>query len=553
MKFRYTVEKTNSNGVAETSTTELEKDSIRLGRGASADVLLDSPLISLTHAVIKTLEGKLIIEDLGSPSGVRVNNENVRQSPLKSGDVIKLGDIELQVTNDNGVWGILERRKEREESGQDALQARIRRLELSNALPSLTSLSLVIGTLTLAFFLVMPLAGFNKASWNSGPISNNHKMFESNCEACHSQPFSRVKDSDCKACHAVADHSPELQGVLSKHPAHDKRCAACHMEHNGSHVESLLPRHSSLCVECHGKLNQLRPETSDPNIQSLEDHPEFHVRVQTGDAANPLKKVRLDDKNALKDGTQIKLNHKIHLEPNIRGANGKVTMQCRDCHEFSADLKTIQPISFEKHCRSCHPLGFDERLPGNQVPHGKADEVVNYVFAEYAKLLLEIEKKEPDSNRLIPGSQIADVQQVNMAREEVQKRSRETEEMIFTKTGCQLCHFVKEEANIEEGRSRFEIVKPQIPVTWMPAARFDHGAHQQVTCESCHEGVRSSTLTTDVMLPRINLCRDCHAQHDVKDKVKSDCVECHSYHDALEFPDARRRTVKDVLLNSKPL
>ncbi len=63
----------------------------------------------------------------------------------------------------------------------------------------------------------------------------------------------------------------------------------------------------------------------------------------------------------------------------------------------------------------------------------------------------------------------------------------------------------------------------------------------------CHVGVRDSSQTSDVMMPKVNLCRDCHAQQDVKGIVKSECVECHSYHDSLEFDDKKRREIRDIL------
>jgi predicted CXXCH cytochrome family protein len=551
MKFRYKIEKPGKTGVSESTYTDYDKASIRVGRGAGSDILLDSPLVSLTHAIFRIVDGSLSIEDLGSPGGIQVNRASVRQATLKAGDQVKLGDVEFKVFYEEPYWGILEERRVRDTLDEaERLQANMKRLDLVSSLPSLTFLSALLVLIVGSLFFVLPLTGSNLSSWSSGPISNNHKMIEHDCASCHaSTPFQRVQDKQCIACHAMADHSPNLKSVMGRHPELDRSCASCHMEHNAysERQHSLVARQSKLCVDCHGKLNQISPEANKPNITSFETHPEFFVSLQTRDPANPFKKVRLDEKPALVDGTPIKLNHALHLKPDLIGKKTNQPLQCINCHQLSPDLKTIQPIKFDKHCRECHPLGFDDQVQA-EVPHGNADEVVNFVFAEYSKLFLELEQMQ-EGQRFIPGQKVEDVAKLNQAREQVQQETRDAETMLFTKTACYMCHEISENQNMQQGKSRFTVVKPQIPESWMPASTFSHGAHQQVKCESCHAGASESKETKDVLMPGIKLCRDCHAQVDVKGKVKSDCVECHSYHDSLEMPNEQRRDIKDMLMS----
>lgn len=548
MKFFYRVEKTNENGVAESAVQEFEKADIKIGRGASCDILLNSPLVSLAHAVLKLQDGKLVIEDLGSAGGVRVNNTVVKHGVLKAGDVLKLGNISMTVANEGEVWGLVEERRDGGEGEpqdeQALLQSQLKGLDLASHFPSFTLLSAFICLVIIVVYFFLPVFGGNLNSWSAGPISPQHKMIETNCQACHSVMFKAVQDKDCLACHQLTEHAESLAKVVKDHPEVNHSCGHCHMEHNGPH--GLIARQSQQCTECHANLSNLKPDTKHPNIKSFDgDHPQFRVSLPGGapDAA-PLR-VSLDAADKLTDGSKIKYNHKVHL---VKGED-EPSLECRDCHEFSEDKKTIKPISFDKHCRSCHNLEFDERLPGNEVPHGDADEVINYVFAEYAKIFLQLEKRDTETGRLKPGAApgAGDEAKTQFAREAVQEESRKTEEQLFMKTGCQLCHVTTELKDFKEGKSRYSIEPTGIPTRWMPASVFDHGAHQQISCVSCHTGVQQSTKTTDVLMPKIGLCRDCHAQEPQKGKVTSDCVECHSYHDSEEFDDEKRRGIKEIL------
>jgi predicted CXXCH cytochrome family protein len=64
---------------------------------------------------------------------------------------------------------------------------------------------------------------------------------------------------------------------------------------------------------------------------------------------------------------------------------------------------------------------------------------------------------------------------------------------------------------------------------------FDHAAHKEETCESCHAAT-TSAKATDLLLPGISTCRTCHVGENggklkpVKDPVASSCALCHDYH-----------------------
>jgi pSer/pThr/pTyr-binding forkhead associated (FHA) protein len=62
-----------------------------IGRGTAADVRLDDPSVSLTHALVVRSADQARIVDCGSLSGLRVNGEAVTDAALEDGDVIAVG------------------------------------------------------------------------------------------------------------------------------------------------------------------------------------------------------------------------------------------------------------------------------------------------------------------------------------------------------------------------------------------------------------------------------------------------------------------------------
>jgi hypothetical protein len=302
------------------------------------------------------------------------------------------------------------------------------------------------------------------------------------------------------------------------------------------------------------------PDTVHKNVVDFESHPEFRVALATGDEKNQTVWKRLDDRAQIEDPTQLKLNHKVHLQPDLRGADGAVTLDCADCHRASDDRKNFLPISFERDCKSCHPLSFDARLPGQEVPHGNSAEVFDSLYAQYAQAALggrrAFKVEEPLTTRQKPGGEVErqsdDV--VSFDRANVIAEARKAEREIFTKTACQLCHTVNTlEINDAEFGPAFEVIKPNIPAIWMTAARFNHGAHDEVSCEDCHKSggvsVRESTKTSDILMPGIADCRSCHSDAHEKGKVQSECVMCHSFHDSLGLNSTEKKSISEIAVS----
>ncbi|MEM7234566.1 MAG: protein kinase, partial [Planctomycetota bacterium] len=77
--------------------TAILSDVSVLGRAADADCLLEFRGVSRRHARIETRDGHYVIEDLGSTNGTLINGAAIAtRTPLKSGDKLQLGHIQLE-------------------------------------------------------------------------------------------------------------------------------------------------------------------------------------------------------------------------------------------------------------------------------------------------------------------------------------------------------------------------------------------------------------------------------------------------------------------------
>ena len=68
-----------------------------IGRNNTNDFVLDDPFTSSTHALIKTDGTHAVIYDLGSRSGLKVNNCSISGKPIVQGSHIRIGDTRMQV------------------------------------------------------------------------------------------------------------------------------------------------------------------------------------------------------------------------------------------------------------------------------------------------------------------------------------------------------------------------------------------------------------------------------------------------------------------------
>jgi pSer/pThr/pTyr-binding forkhead associated (FHA) protein len=72
-----------------------------IGRAARADFVLDAALVSRLHCRLTAAEPGLEVVDLDSTNGTFVNGERVTRAPLRAGDRLTVGRVELKVSRSN--------------------------------------------------------------------------------------------------------------------------------------------------------------------------------------------------------------------------------------------------------------------------------------------------------------------------------------------------------------------------------------------------------------------------------------------------------------------
>jgi FHA domain-containing protein len=72
---------------------------LRIGRAAECEIALKDSRASRQHARVHARDGHLVLTDLGSTNGTRVNGQRVREVVLGDGDRILVGETELVVTS----------------------------------------------------------------------------------------------------------------------------------------------------------------------------------------------------------------------------------------------------------------------------------------------------------------------------------------------------------------------------------------------------------------------------------------------------------------------
>ena len=399
-------------------------------------------------------------------------------------------------------------------------------------------------------------ASGDKSAYASGPISRAHAVFAKQCSACHSrivdgkrvQGFvNEVSDEACQACHQTPIHQ---QSQLFT-----PKCSTCHVEHLGS--EHLERTATSNCLQCHSNLKTRSGEPMvENNITGFDhSHPEF----------SPLRPPAVDK------GT-IAFNHSVHLKATLKGPDGviEVQLECSDCHRMGASpgerwrfgsaqvnaaaqpweetetWKGQQPhnlrllmsaATYDKTCVACHTLQFDKRFT-DSVPHDKPEAVRQFVEKKFADLLA----KDPQAWRetvLVAARNVPEASLPAAAARSPQEwqkmRVAEAENLLWRKT-CKQCHQIEFP---RQGTAEVwpKVAPSQIQTRWLPRSIFSHEAHMAFTCESCHTKVRESKETTDVLLPSVQACRQCHkGEPGEMNAAPRSCYVCHMYHDWQRGP-----------------
>jgi len=83
----------------EGSDIPLDRSMVVVGRHPLCDVRLDSLRISRHHCCMTQDKDEVVVRDLGSTNGIRINGERVERGRLRSGDELSIAHIRYRLEN----------------------------------------------------------------------------------------------------------------------------------------------------------------------------------------------------------------------------------------------------------------------------------------------------------------------------------------------------------------------------------------------------------------------------------------------------------------------
>jgi predicted CXXCH cytochrome family protein len=554
MRLAITTVTRNRKGQAVRVTRLIEGDSFAVGRGAQCTIHLPDPRVALEHATVYVSDGGIRIGVVGTAT-MLVNGRPDPEVRLQPGVTVEIGPYAIEVEAppagaDLGLAFELVR-----PLPDDLEEIRTRsRMSLDVTGLSKRRPAWVFAGIVLLLFLAIPvvnalmpslraatakLAITPDASWDPGPLAAGHTGFGGNCAACHETPFLRVRDRACLKCHdKIPGHVMPLS--LQADLFGGTRCASCHADHKGP--DGMVRRDEELCAACHQDLKRRLPGTTLADVADFGTaHPEFRVSLWAGPGRSDMVRIAQSDKARLAEHTHLKYPHDEHLKTNIRGAKGRVTLQCINCHVPDASGRSFLPINMNQHCLECHTLQFEPAVTQRQVPHGSVDDVMSTMQEFYASLALKdvavdvIDTGEIQRSIPRPSSGIVTDDQRRRALGWADAKGAVVAQDLFEKRVCIVCHEIGKTTGRGKGPANivWSVVPLHVPNTYLPKARFDHDKHLTFKCIDCHEAIPKSKSSNDVVLPDIASCRLCHTgSMPVTNKVASTCVSCHGFHES---------------------
>jgi predicted CXXCH cytochrome family protein len=574
MKTNLTTITRNKKGEASLTTQEVTTETLRIGRGADCKLHLQDARVSLFHAeIICNFGHPSYIEARGGT--IRVDGETTRATTLKPGQHLLIGPFEIIVLPDANNIDIALSIELVDPLSDDleAVQSRIN-AGLASTWLSKRAFSWIAAISVLLIFLAWPVwhalerekslsvktasttlikTGSAKpmvhpdGSWDVGPLSSAHASFGSNCGACHQQPFKQVQNQACEDCHKkigwhFALDTPQAKKV---HNAvfSEAYCGDCHRDHKGP--MGLIRGDSKLCTDCHANLKSQHPQTGVMDVADFgKDHPPFKVSMllhnaqQSTKAGEPnvhIERIAQTDKARYVESSGLKFPHDVHVTAKgVRSPSGRVQMDCKNCHEADETGTRFKPTTMAAHCQSCHSLEFEPEASSRQVPHGKIADVIATVREHYGLAALG-----PNAVINVPAAFNAVAQQRSKAESNVvapprtlawaNSKATKIIQEIFEVRLCFTCHEITK-TNSPAAGVPWQIKPIVITQHWLPKSRFPHTAHATQKCSSCHD-VEKSKLSTEIAIPKIENCRECHSGTvTTKDKAPGTCETCHGFH-----------------------
>src|SRR5579871_1426681 len=402
-----------------------------------------------------------------------------------------------------------------------------------------------------------------------GSLAAAHQGFT--CKECHVEPWrgwhkvsggdrqsAAIMDGVCAQCHgglldasvspSPVDLRPGLivrPEIVAPHhprqiPADVGNCTDCHQDHQGE--KGLLQVTDESCRRCHS------------NLRTVDGRHTFYPQLTAFDADHhpPFGWWR---KDGVQDPGALRFNHQIHLDLDGHRLHGideprsRLKRQaCGFCHQPDSRGRGMAPVRYDQHCAQCHPLTVQiaaETQDGRvqhavqafcqePAPHG-TPAMVLAVLRERLRLLAEqnptigSNEETTEPTRRIPGRQPMPPAPRTPSGW-VDHQAAVLGRLLFDAPGgCRYCHLEKQAAR--PAASLPEYKRTHLPASWFPFAKFSHARHGLMPCSDCHDKARTSTRTSDVLMPSLPKCLECHRnQPGPGIHARADCLECHQYH-----------------------
>lgn len=540
----------------------VEQTSLTVGRAAECDIHLPDLAVEQRHlALTLASDGTLRAEALGT-LGFALDGRSITEGVIDPGvgGEIALGSALLAITRDaEGRTALTIRQAPVEEGKGDA----VANFALASALPSKRAMAWTLASLILALLLAVPVVTHLTrtitpndpqkitpgqtvldAAWSTGALSSKHHKLEENCESCHVGAFVSVRDETCISCHKeLGDHAakprliagmPELSsgdaalwtiaGMFGK----ERRgaCTTCHTEHEGKVRQQ--PASEAFCSDCHDKLDTRLTDTNLGNAHDFgKAHPQFRPTFYAAYGAKEPVRVSLDKKPVEQSG--LIFPHDVHMDARGGAARMAISLaqygaplECKDCHEATADKIGFKPVEMEQSCESCHSLVSGRGAGGfTSLRHGN----VKKFREDIASLRQGATRRPVAPARQRPG-------QFGQAGRYYADFGRPVNAYISLAQGlqkggvCTECHLPT------QTNGRADLVPVNLPDRFLMHGYFSHEAHKKEECTDCHAADKSKNAK-DLLIPELKSCRDCHlGESALKTKkiVPSSCAMCHAYH-----------------------
>lgn len=373
----------------------------------------------------------------------------------------------------------------------------------------------------------------------------------------------------------------------------DTACSNCHAEHQGNLDLKDVP--DRRCTDCHQSLTR-KKETGELKFEldfaSFAKHPELRFRRK-----NELDhgRIEFNHERHFRYVHEDDFESKYLLSPDERltcsdcHRAGQAGAAWRfsgpgGVHESKRMAATLSEpelqqaymgtIRYSLHCAKCHSLelplwrselsGIKGLLEAGYVPHDTTAAIRTYLRGQFAEYLLNPARKEPPLPRKpVKLSDDADPREDELRKLEwIDGEIEFVEQTLYheTESTCRECHQMNADDDLLQMNADADlpppsIVPPQIPMRWLLHASFDHAQHKSivderfggpevppgilsadVACLKCHGDAIASVKTSDILLPGIEKCRECHGQLSgsatASAGVSDTCTTCHTYHRA---------------------